>query len=143
MTTKFEIITADWTLHNKILKEIRKTVFIEEQSVPVALEWDEFDNSSSHFLVSSNHQYIATGRLKPDGQIGRMAVLKPYRRLGIGSALLDTMLEQAKTSELNKVYCHAQVAVINFYLNKGFEPFGEEFEDANIPHQAMSKKLCY
>ena len=99
--------------------------------------------SAPIFLVTDNNKAVATGRLKADGQIGRMAVLKPYRRLGAGSMLLDFILDDAKKSGLESVYCHAQVAVINFYLKKGFEKTGEVFLDANIPHQAMFKKICY
>ena len=137
------ITTADWDKHKSILRGIRKAVFIEEQSVPADLEWDESDTTSTHFLVTDNDKAIATARLTADGKIGRMAVIKSHRRMGIGSSLLDYIVDYAKTSELKDVYCHAQVAVIDFYLKKEFELVGDEFLEANIPHQAMFKKLCY
>lgn len=143
MSIEFKIITAEWNKHETVLREIRKTVFIDEQRVPAELEWDGSDSNCTHFLVSSDDHFIATARLKPDGQIGRMAVIKSCRRHGIGSELLDYILQHARSSGLSKVYCHAQIAVIDFYLKKGFEAYGKVFEEANIPHQAMSKKLCY
>ena len=143
VSTNFKTIIADWDEHQAVLQEIRKTVFIDEQSVPADLEWDEHDKYSTHFLVTDNNKAIATGRLKNDGQIGRMAVIMPFRRLGAGSMLLDFILDHARQTGFDKVYCHAQVAVINFYLKKGFEMTGEVFLDANIPHQAMFKKICY
>ena len=143
VSTNFRVSLADWAKDKSILREIRKVVFIEEQSVPAELEWDEFDKNSTHYLVTDNKNPIATGRLKPDGQIGRMAVIKSHRRLGAGSALLDFIIDHAKQSELEKVYCHAQVDAIDFYLQKGFEVTGEEFLDAGIPHQAMFKNICY
>ena len=139
----FTITTADWDKHKSVLREIRKAVFIEEQSVPADLEWDEFDTTSTHFLVTDNDKPIATARLKADGQIGRMAVIKSHRRMGAGSSLLGYIVNYAKTSGLKDVYCHAQVAVIDFYLKKEFEAIGDEFLEANIPHQAMFKKICY
>jgi len=143
VSTKLIIITADWTKHKSILRDIRKTVFIDEQSVPAELEWDEFDIDSTHFLVTADDEPVATGRLKVDGQIGRMAVIKTHRRQGVGSRLLDYILDHAKKCALKKVYCHAQVPVIDFYLKKGFEVTGKEFLDANIPHKTMFKKICY
>lgn len=141
--SNFTITTADWDKQKSVLREIRKTVFIEEQSVPADLEWDEFDTTSTHFLVTDNDQPIATARLKPDGQIGRMAVIKSHRRMGAGSNLLNYIVNYAKASGLKDIYCHAQVAVIDFYLKKEFKAIGDEFLDANIPHQAMFKKICY
>ena len=139
----FKVITADWEEHKAALQAIRKDVFVNEQSVPVDLEWDEFDNNSTHFLVSENNKPIATGRLKPDGQIGRMAVIKSHRHHGAGSMLLDYIIQYAKDHGHNQVHCHAQVSAIAFYLKRGFEVTGDVFLDANIPHQAMFKKTCY
>ena len=143
MTKTFKVITANWDKHKAILQAIRKAVFIDEQSVPVELEWDEFDKTCTHFLVTENDIPVGTGRIKQDGQIGRMAVLKVHRQLGAGSMLLDYILQYGKEHGHKKVFCNAQVAVIDFYLKKGFEKIGDEFSDANIPHQAMFKKICY
>ena len=139
----FKVIIADWHKHKAILQSIRKAVFIDEQCVPVELEWDEFDKSCVHFLVTKNNIPIGTGRLKPDGQIGRMAIIKSHRQLGAGSILLDSILQYSKEHGYKKVFCNAQVAVIDFYLKKDFELIGDEFLDANIPHKAMFKKICY
>ena len=143
MANEFIAITADWTKHKHTLKEIRKTVFIDEQQVPIELEWDEFDEHCTHFLISISGEFIATGRLKSDGQIGRMAVLAQHRRNGAGTILLNHILNYAQEIKLNKVYCHAQLTALDFYKTAGFTPTGEIFIDANIPHQAMFKKLCY
>lgn len=139
----FKVIIADWDEHKVTLQTIRKDVFINEQSVPADLEWDEFDKHCTHFLVTENNIPIATGRLKPDGQIGRMAVIKSHRHHGAGSMLLDYIVDYAREHGHNQVYCHAQVSAIAFYLKKDFEVTADVFLDANIPHQAMFKKLCY
>jgi len=141
VSNKFKIITADWDEHRSVLRHIRKTVFIDEQSVPEELEWDESDHSCTHFLVSMDDKYIATARIKQDGQIGRMAVLKEHRRSGVGSALLDHIIGSAIRAGHEKVFLHSQVDVVEFYRRRGFRPSGEIFIDANIPHQAMSKNL--
>lgn len=141
-TADLEIKIADWQKDSKTLKAIRKSVFIEEQNVPENLEWDGLDPSCVHFLVKMNNIPVATARLKPDGQIGRMAIFPPYRRQGIGGRLLEFILMYAAKSNLNKVYLHAQVEVINFYAKHGFETEGEEFMDADIPHRAMFKILA-
>ena len=134
---------CDWNSCEAQLSDMRRAVFINDQKVPEELEWDEFDSSCTHFLVKENNIPVATGRLKADGQIGRMAVIETHRRLGIGSQLLDYILEHAKESGHAEVFCHAQVAVEGFYTMKGFTRIGEIFIDANIPHQAMFKKICY
>ena len=141
MSDSLQIITTDWKTHAAELRQIRETVFIKEQSVPEALEWDKDDISAIHFLVMSDNKYIATGRLKPDGQIGRMAVMKNFRRSGVGSKLLDYILIKAKECGFKKVFLHAQVCVLDFYKIKQFVTTGDIFEEANIPHQTMFKLL--
>lgn len=139
--TDYEISVASWSIDADDLKTIRTSVFIEEQNVPVELEWDGLDPNCTHFIVRSDSKAIATARLKSDGQIGRMAVLKPYRNLGVGSRLLTEVLNYAKGAGFNSIYLHAQIQVIGFYQKFDFTTEGEEFMDAGIPHRAMVKKI--
>ncbi len=134
---------ADWNNPDdkKNLSTIRRSVFIEEQKVPESLEWDEDDKCSRHYLVFYKDKAIAVARLKPDGQIGRMAVLSDYRNSGIGSALLQFILKDIETSSLKQVFLHAQTTAIKFYERQGFIGHGEIFHEASIPHRAMLKKL--
>ncbi len=137
-----KIRLADWNNPDdkKNLSSIRRSVFIEEQEVPESLEWDEDDNSAKHYLVFYKDKAIAGSRLKPDGQIGRMAVLLNYRNNGIGSALLQFILKNIETTSLNQIFLHAQTTAIKFYERQDFICQGEIFYEANIPHRKMLKK---
>jgi predicted GNAT family N-acyltransferase len=138
----FYVDVVDWADSIAELKKIRASVFIDEQNVPVELEWDGLDESCTHFIVRSDNGVIATARLTPDGQIGRMAVLPDYRGLGIGTSLLLKILSYAKESGHDRLYIHAQKQAILFYKRNGFIPEGNEFMDAGIPHLAMHLDLC-
>ncbi len=140
--SKIVIRLADWKKDKTALSTIRRQVFIEEQNVPEDMEWDEFDASASHFLVLKDNQAIACARLKTDGQIGRMAVLLEHRDKGTGKQLLQFVLQQAATQNLNNVFLHAQVSARAFYEKHGFSARGDIFYEANIPHQEMLKKIC-
>ena len=133
---------ADWRKENEQLSSVRRQVFIIEQQVPDELEWDEFDETATHIVASIDGKIIGTARLKTDGQIGRMAVLKPYRNQGIGSRLLQLVLTFAQENHYPKVYLHAQVEAIPFYEKHGFAAEGDIFYEANIPHRGMFKNLC-
>ena len=137
-----KIRIADWHTDNDNLTQIRRRVFIEEQNVPENMEWDEYDDSATHFLATLDNKVIATARLKTDGQIGRMAVLAEYRNKGIGSKLLQFVVLTAKQQKLKNIYLHAQVSAISFYEKHGFTACGHVFYEANIPHREMSKKIC-
>lgn len=136
-----QIITTDWAQHSRQLREIRTAVFIDEQHVPADLEWDEYDAQSVHFLALHNNQPIASARLKPDGQIGRLAVIKSHRHQGIGKKLLATVLLHAEKNGYRMVYLHAQKQATDFYKQFGFIYTGHEFTDAGILHQAMYQQL--
>jgi predicted GNAT family N-acyltransferase len=134
-----KIRIADWHTDKDSLTQIRRQVFIEEQNVPEELEWDEYDETSSHFLVTLEDKAIACARLKPDGQIGRMAVMPELRGQGIASQLLQFILQTATNQNLKRLYLHAQVSAIPFYEKQGFIVSGDIFYEANIPHREMLK----
>jgi predicted GNAT family N-acyltransferase len=116
---------------------IRFTVFCEEQGVPREIELDEQDSASVHAVVFEGTTPIATGRLLPDGHIGRMAVLKAWRGRGIGGLMLTKLLERAKERGHSEVALSAQNHAVPFYRAHGFVEEGNEYLEAGIRHQAM------
>lgn len=136
------IHSTDWHTDKNRLSLIRRRVFIEEQNVPEELEWDDLDATSVHFLVTNNDKAIACARLTVAGRIGRMAVLAEYRGHGIGSQLLQAVLQKTHELKLNNIHLHAQVSAIAFYEKQGFSTKGDVFFEATIPHQEMFKKIC-
>ncbi|SEH04856.1 GNAT family N-acetyltransferase [Candidatus Venteria ishoeyi] len=134
----FSIITTDWLSQQGALKFIREQVFIAEQAVPLALEWDGLDEAARHWLaVDKKHHPIGCARLLSTGQIGRMAVLKPWRGQGVGRALLTAILSASTAQNGVKLFLHAQTDAIDFYLAFGFNARGSVFYEADIPHIYM------
>lgn len=138
------IITTNWQTHSQALAQIRIQVFIEEQQVPVADEWDGLDETATHFLVHQNNQTIGCARLLidmhkgiPHFHIGRVALLKPYRAQGIGQTLMEFILDFCKTRATHPIYLHAQTDRQAFYERLGFIAQGDVFMDAGIPHITM------
>ena len=131
----------DWRAAQAEAKRIRVTVFVEEQGVPAELEMDDNDAASLHALAYADGRAIGTGRLLPDGHIGRMAVLKEWRGRGAGRGLLRRLIDAARQRGHREVALSAQVHALEFYRAEGFEPEGAIYEEAGIPHQAMRRKL--
>lgn len=132
---------TDWQTDQAILKKIRREVFIIEQNVPESMEWDEFDDVATHYIIRIDNQAVACARLKPDGQIGRMAVLSEFRNRGIGSSLLKFILRDAEQRNIRQLYLHAQVSALTFYKRLGFREHGDVFDEAGISHQMMKMSL--
>jgi len=142
MAVDIHVVKADWVDHRESLQSIREVVFIEEQQVPREIEWDGQDDASTHFLaVNEFGQHIGCARLLPSGQIGRMAVLEEHRGTGVGAMLLGAAVEHGKSQGFDRLYLHAQTYAEEFYRRGGFLPYGDEFEEAGIPHRAMEMKL--
>ena len=120
---------------------IRLVVFVEEQRVPAELEMDDKDAGCVHALAFEDGRAVATGRLLPDGHVGRMAVLKEWRHRGLGGAILQKLMQAAKQRGDREVVLSAQVHAAAFYRLHGFEAFGEVYEEAGIPHQDMRRTL--
>lgn len=142
MSSPFVIRRADWTRDLTHLRHIRETVFVHEQKVPLEMEWDAEDEASVHVVAfDAAEAPIGTGRLLPDGHIGRMAVLAPWRRRGVGGALLIELVRIARERGFAEVILNAQVQAIAFYTRHGFAAEGAQFLEAGIPHQTMRRRL--
>jgi predicted GNAT family N-acyltransferase len=138
----FTILATDWANEAPRLGAIRRAVFIDEQGVPEDLEWDAADAAAAHFLaVDDMGQAIGCARLLPDGSIGRMAVLRGWRRRGVGRAMLEAALCAARAHGHAHVGLSAQTHASAFYARAGFVTVGEEYQEAGIPHVAMQKDL--
>lgn len=124
------------------LAAVREPVFIHEQGVPAAMEWDALDPDSIHILArSSDGTPIGTARLSPDRRIGRMAVLPAWRGRGVGSALLRHLIAHARTLGYPELVLHAQTHALGFYEGFGFTAFGQPFDEAGIAHRQMRLQL--
>lgn len=134
----FRLTIGDWPAQQRDARVVRDDVFINEQNIPVELEWDEMDSVSLHAVVRDEAGHaIGTGRLLPDGHIGRMAVRRPMRRAGIGGAILEALMQAAKNRGDKSVVLNAQIRAESFYARHGFVCEGEEFMEAGIPHIKM------
>ena len=131
----------DWERARGQAAPIRFAVFAEEQGVPFEIELDEYDAVSIHAVAFEGDQAVGTGRLLPDGHIGRMAVLASHRNKGVGAALLKALMQAAKRRGDREVVLSAQVDAMRFYRAHGFEPEGDEYMEAGIRHQAMKRSL--
>jgi predicted GNAT family N-acyltransferase len=140
--TSFLIEVARWPEDQAALRLVRETVFVAEQGVPLELEWDAQDATALHLLArDAEGRPIGTGRLLPDGHIGRMAILKAWRGRGVGSALLNALMDLARQQGLQRVRLNAQCSALGFYRRHGFVADGAAFDDAGIPHRHMQREL--
>lgn len=134
----FTVRLANWAQDAEHLKQVRHAVFVLEQGVPESLEWDCQDSLCEHWIAEhKDGQVLGTARLLNSGQIGRMAVLPEWRGTGIGRALLAAVIETAAQRGFAKVFLHAQLSAESFYLACGFQPEGDVFHEAGIPHRTL------
>lgn len=138
----YRVRRANWPDDVPALRSVREPVFVEEQNVPLEMEWDEDDPRCIHVLAEdSDGNPIGTGRLSKDGKVGRMAVHKPWRGTGVGGAILQALLDEARAAGIPECRLHGQTAAVGFYARYGFEAEGPEFEEAGIPHRMMRRKM--
>lgn len=136
------VLPAPWNDRAEDLRALRRQVFVIEQQVPEALEWDGTDHECAHFMaLDSTGQMLGCARLTPEGQIGRMAVLSAHRGRGIGAALLEEAVSAAAAQGHDQVFLHAQHHAEAFYRRAGFLPEGEPYEEAGITHITMTRQL--
>ena len=142
---RFTTQLCTWQEGETPLRAIRTRVFIQEQNVPAALEWDGEDAQAVHAVAwDAAGRAIGSARLllcEASAHIGRMAVLAEWRGQGVGSALLECVVEAARKRGVGTAFLNAQITAVEFYARAGFIAEGEMFLDAGIPHLRMTRRL--
>jgi len=142
MDHAFTVSLVGWHDGEPLLRAVREAVFIQEQHVPAELEWDGLDEDSRHALaLSAKGDAIGCGRMLSDGHIGRIAVMPQWRKQLVGTAIMEALLNEARSRGFKQVDVDAQTHAVPFYRSFGFQEEGEEFEDAGLPHIKMTLKL--
>ncbi|MFE4614755.1 GNAT family N-acetyltransferase [Streptomyces sp. NPDC056747] len=155
MTTAYTVREAAGPEDREACFAVRREVFVEEQGVPQELEYDTYDTTAVHVLaVREDGLPLGTGRLlygadalgktggdASVGSLGRLAVAKAARGLGVGAALVRGIEDAARERGLAAVDLHAQTHALGFYEQLGYEAYGPEFPDAGIPHRSMRRAL--
>ncbi len=122
---------------------IRREVFVVEQQVPIDIELDGADPDCGHLLAfDPDGRPIGTARMQASGHIGRIAVVKVWRKRGVGARLVEALVAVAREAGLASVDLDSQVHAVGFYEKLGFEARGDVFMEAGIPHQNMVRRLA-
>lgn len=136
------ILTSDWNSSRAQLTFVRRQVFILEHGIDEQDEWDDQDESATHFVAfGTTAAPLGVCRLTEAGQIGRLAVLPNYRHQGYGNMLLRKTMQVAREMGLKEVFLHAMVDVQLFYQTRGFETDGLVFMEAGKPHIKMIRHI--
>lgn len=138
---KVRLETGSWSQLREVCKPVRFQVFVHEQGIDPALELDSVDDVCLHCVAWSEGVAVGTGRLLPDGHIGRMAVLAAFRRSGVGGQILECLVQEARARGHPQVELSAQAYVEPFYRRHGFTREGPVYLEAGIDHVRMWRKL--
>lgn len=136
-----ELRTGDWATLGADAGALRTAVFVREQGIPAEFEWDEWDARSVHCVAWLDGEPVGTGRLLPDGRIGRMAVRADRRGRGIGRRVLEALVAIARERGDTRIELSAQRQVEPFYRAQGFVPVGEPYDEVGIAHVKMRRNL--
>jgi predicted GNAT family N-acyltransferase len=137
MSIQIQLITTSDMLQQAF--NIRREVFVIEQMVSETEEYDQED-ISTHFIAMYDGLPVGTARYRttPNGiKLERFAILKSFRSLGVGSAILQHILQELSAFK-GLIYLHAQLTAMGLYSKFGFEAIGEQFDEAGIQHYKMT-----
>jgi YbgC/YbaW family acyl-CoA thioester hydrolase len=141
-----DVRLGSWKQLQDGARQVRTEVFLEEQRIPLEMEWDEADLTALHAVAFNRlGMPVATGRLLQHapgvGRIGRMAVNRVLRGSGVGRSILLALMRAAALRGDHEIRLHAQRSAEGFYTRLGFAPRGEPFEEAGIAHIEMSRHV--
>ncbi|WP_448211549.1 GNAT family N-acetyltransferase [Colwellia sp. MEBiC06753] len=148
----YSVSRVSWEHAAPLLKTVRERVFICEHRIPKRIEFDRKDNQAIHMLVcdDNSQEPVATGRILPSGEIGRIAVIQEHRKQQLDKLVLKGLLRIAKDLELNEVFIYSPLEAVDYFANNQFHPVGSVFMEAGLPKQQMAcsiecitTKKCY
>ena len=137
----YQVKHGCWDQLQQDAKLIRTQVFICEQGITEADEWDDQDLISQHFVIYDQDQPIATARLLQDNSVGRVAVIQKYREQGIGRLIMLEIIEHAQQQQYSFLKLSSQLHAISFYEKLGFLTQGNPYDECGIPHIEMMMPL--
>ena len=137
----YQVKHGCWDQLQQDAKLIRTQVFICEQGITEADEWDDQDVISQHFVIYDQDQPIATARLLQNHSVGRVAVVKAYRGQGIGQMIMLEIISYAQKQRLSVLTLSSQVHAISFYEKLGFTVQGNSYDECGISHIEMTMNL--
>lgn len=140
-TPNLDIQAIEWWQAKTLSLPLRIDVFVNEQGVDESEEVDQYDDFSIHLIAIINGEVVGTGRLTPQGQLGRIAVKKTHRKQGIGIALINALLNCAHERGLKHVSLLSQLHAISLYEHCGFKAEDGIVMDAGIEHKKMTLAL--
>ena len=144
-TDDLEVRVADTDRAREDAFAVRRTVFVDEQGVDEDLEYDAHDETATHFVAYDGDEPVGAARLREYadgvGKVERVAVLESHREDGVGRAVMAAVEDRARADGLESLKLHSQTRAAGFYRGLGYERYGEEFEEAGIPHVEMRKSL--
>ncbi len=139
----YKLVSSDSEL--KAAFEVRRQVFVKEQNISEDLTFDGHDRQALQMVVMDGERAIGTARVlflsDNQAKLERMAILKPFRRRGIGRRIICYLIEELSKRQVEQVILHAQYAVVAFYKSCGFEESGLPFYEAGIKHVKMQRRL--
>ncbi|MGD7653165.1 MAG: GNAT family N-acetyltransferase [Verrucomicrobiales bacterium] len=141
MNEPFHVVEVGFADRLSEIRAVRFTVFVDEQKVPEEIEMDEWDERSRHVLAVADGVAIGTGRLLPDGHIGRVAVLREWRGRKVGVAVMEKLVAMGRAAGMSELVLSAQTQAAGFYQALGFTPRGGVFEEAGIEHIEMRLRV--
>ncbi len=134
-----KLVASDTELQGAF--EVRRLVFVQEQGVTEALEYDGLDDEALHVIARDEDIVVGTARVRfptrNQAKIERMAVLEPFRRKGIASAILSFVKQELRNRGIEHAVLHAQTTVTGLYKLHGFQETGSPFREDGIEHIEM------
>lgn len=135
----YTVENVDWMSAKDKLTRLREKVFVYEWRIPKDVEFDRLDSEAHHVLLCDDAgNEIATARITPQGEIGRIAVISHYRKPEVYQQLLSALLAVATRQGLEIVSVQCELEGVSYYQQQGFRPVGAVYMDAGIPRQKMT-----
>jgi predicted GNAT family N-acyltransferase len=123
---------------------VRVAVFVDEQGIPRSEELDDLDATAVHCVAYADGAPVGAGRLLTGddyAKIGRMAVLKERRGSGVGGMVLEALEREGADRGIRHFRLSAQITARGFYERHGYTAVGDVYDEVDIPHIAMEKRL--
>ncbi|MFD2166806.1 GNAT family N-acetyltransferase [Thalassotalea euphylliae] len=148
----YSVSRVSWQHAAPLLKTVRERVFICEHRIPKRIEFDRKDRQAIHMLVcdDESQEPVATGRILPSGEIGRIAVIREYRKKQLDNIVIKGLIKIAKDLELSEIFIYSPLEAVDYFSRNNFYPVGSVFMEAGLPKQRMAcpieqvtPKKCY
>lgn len=135
----YTFILARWEKEEALLSDIQQQLF-SDGAITIS---NKYAKDAFHILVfDGGGRTVGTARMRPEGEIEYIGVLRPWRGNTVGTAVMTYLRHIGETTRLENLWAMVPETVVPFFEKNGYKMTEDTEESSDGLLRRMVKPLA-